>query len=390
MQGSRFTWFVLLASGAMGCGQGGADEIPITPVGPEIHGLHTVGAHLEDNAGNPVTLRGVNRSGTEYMCVKGGGIFDGAWGLASIAAIASWKANAVRIPLNETCWLGPQAATQPGSQGYKATIGQFIGMLHQFHIVPILELHWPAPGTTTALYQQPMPDADHSVDFWTDVATTFAADDGVVFELYNEPFPESNCDTPTAWQCWRDGCMSALMVPNPTRPGSTMPSGTFYQSVGMAGLLSAVRAVAPNHLVLLGGIQYSNSLSQWSAYAPSDANIAPAWHVYNFNGCKDASCWDGAPAALAATLPIVTTELGEDDCSGTFVEPLMEWLDGHGASYLAWSWNQGSCVPQPPPMGQTARPWPLVTDYLSGRPAGGYAQTFHDRLAAVVGTPPAP
>ena len=27
MQGSRFTWFVLLASAAMGCGQGGADEI---------------------------------------------------------------------------------------------------------------------------------------------------------------------------------------------------------------------------------------------------------------------------------------------------------------------------------------------------------------------------
>ena len=40
-----------------------------------------------------------------------------------------------------------------------------------------------------------MPDADHAVDFWTDVATTFANDDGVVFELYNEPFPDSNHDS---------------------------------------------------------------------------------------------------------------------------------------------------------------------------------------------------
>jgi len=391
MRGSCLTWFVLLTSlgyAGTGCGQGdGADTIPIVPVGPEIHGLHTVGNHLEDSAGNPVVLRGVNRSGTEYMCVKGGSVFDGAWGLSAVAAIATWKANAVRIPLNESCWLGPQASS---GVGYKYSIGLFISMLHQFHIVPILELHWPAPGTTAALYQQPMPDADHAVDFWTDVATTFAGDDGVVFELYNEPFPDSNKDSTAAWQCWRDGCMSTLWVANGT--GGSMASSMTYQSVGMTGLLGAVRAVAPNHLVLLGGIQYSNTLTQWSAYAPSDANIAPAWHAYNFNGCKNQECWDGAPGALAATLPLVTTELGENDCGGTFIDPLMQWLDGHGASYLAWSWNSAaSCVPQPAPMNQRSNPWPLVTDYSSGTPTGGYAQTFHDHLAAIVGgTAPAP
>src|SRR5581483_9491179 len=103
MRGSHFTWFVLLASlgsAAIGCGQGGdGDTVLVIPVGPEIHGLHTVVNHLEDNAGNPVTLRGVNRSGTEYMCVHGGSVFDGAWGLSAVAAIASWKGNVVRIPL---------------------------------------------------------------------------------------------------------------------------------------------------------------------------------------------------------------------------------------------------------------------------------------------------
>jgi len=165
-----------------------------------------------------------------------------------------------------------------------------------------------------------------------------------------------------------------------------MASSMTYQSVGMAGLLSAVRAVAPNHLVLLGGIQYSNTLTQWSAYAPSDANIAPAWHAYNFNGCKTQDCWDAAPGTLAATLPLVTTELGENDCGSTFIDPLMQWLDGHGASYLAWSWNSAAaCVPQPAPTGQRSNPWPLVRDYNSGTPSGGYAQAFHDHLAAIVG-----
>ncbi len=237
MRGSCLIWFVLpaaLGSTAIGCGQGdGTDGIPIVPVGPEIHGLHTVGNHLEDNAGNSVVLRGVNRSGTEYMCVKGGAVFDGAWGRSAIAAIASWKANVIRIPLNESCWLGPQVGN---GAGYKDSINLFISMLHQYHIVPIVELHWAAPGAMTAdALATPMPDADHAVDFWTDVASTFANDDGVVFELYNEPFPDSNKDSTAAWQCWRDGCMSTLWVSN--NNGGSMASTMTYQSVGMAGLL---------------------------------------------------------------------------------------------------------------------------------------------------------
>jgi hypothetical protein len=70
----------------------------------------------------------------------------------------------------------------------------------------------------------------------------------------------------------------------------------------------------------------------------------------------------------------------------------MQWLDDHGASYLAWSWNAAAaCVPQPAPTGQRSNPWPLVTDYNSGTPSGGYGQAFHDHLAAIVGgTTPAP
>jgi hypothetical protein len=35
------------------------------------------GNRLVDAAGNTITLHGVDRSGTEYMCVQNGGIFDG-------------------------------------------------------------------------------------------------------------------------------------------------------------------------------------------------------------------------------------------------------------------------------------------------------------------------
>ena len=395
MRALRLTWCALASCLlAVGCTDyNNVTGVDVVPVGPSLEGLHVVGNHLENEEGTTVVLRGVNRSGTEYQCVGGGAVFDGAWGLSSIAAMASWKVNAVRIPLNETCWL----ATENGSAdtNYKRSIALFIAMLHQFHIAPILELHWVGPGTTRARGQQPMPDADHAVDFWIDVAKAYANDDGVVFELYNEPFPDSNKDSDTAWQCWRDGCVTTLWAKQTPSASSSPWVSTMdtFQSVGMQALVDAIRPVAPRNLILLGGTQYSNSLSQWMAYAPADGNLAAAWHIYNFNQCVSPACWDGAPAAIAANLPIVVTELGEDDCAGGFIEPLMQWLDGRGLGYLAWSWNAApSCIPPTPKTPtmarQAGRPWPLIRDYGSGTPTGAYAQAVHDHLMAV--TTPAP
>src|SRR2546429_292137 len=39
--------------------------------------LHVSGNELVDASGNQVVLHGMNRSGTEYACVQGNGIFDG-------------------------------------------------------------------------------------------------------------------------------------------------------------------------------------------------------------------------------------------------------------------------------------------------------------------------
>jgi endoglucanase len=378
MRGSRLSGFALVAGLVLGCNNyDDATSVPIVPVGPAIGGLHLVGNHLESAQGDTVVLRGVNRSGSEYQCVHGGGVFDGAWGVTAIAAMASWKINAVRIPLNESCWLGINGVgdSDPNGKNYQESIRTFVDLLHQFHIVPILDLHWVGPGTSLADELQPLPDADHAVDFWTSIATAFATDDGVVFELFNEPFPDSNKDSDAAWNCWSDGCAVSLWV------GGHSTSATF-QAVGMTALVQAIRPIAPHHLILLGGVQYSNALTQWMAHAPADDNLAPAWHVYNFNGCRNGSCWDNVPATIAANRPIVATEIGENDCAGGFIGPLMQWLDDRGMGYLAWSWNSApSCIPAAPMV--NGRPWPMVLDYVSGTPSGAYAQSFRDHLSAM-------
>jgi hypothetical protein len=360
---------------------------PIVPVGPPMMGLHIVGNQIINADGAAVALHGVNRSGTEYQCTKTNAstIFDGPSDVASIQAMATWKVNAVRIPLNESCWLAINGA-QPGLSGvnYKQGILAYVAILHQFNIVPILDLHWVGPGTTLATMLQPLPDADHASDFWIDVAKTFASDLGVVFELYNEPFPDSNRDSTTGWQCWRDGCMAKQAGQSTT---------TMYQTVGMQALLDGIRDPARGgamNVVLLGGLQYSNALTQWLQYAPTDSmvpsNIGAAWHVYNFNSCVSADCWDNAPTNVAAMVPIVATEIGENDCaSGTFIQSLMAWLDLHGEGYLAWSWNAfGACVAAPPMM-QGGQPWSLINSYVTGTPNSGYATGFHDHLLQLAG-----
>lgn len=348
------------------------------PVSAHPTGLRAVGGRIEDADGNPVVLRGVNRSGSEYACIEDRGLFDGPSDEASVRAIAAFNVNAVRVPLNESCWLAINGAPARFSGArYQQAIVDYVALLHKYGLVPILDLHWAAPADLPAGRLLPMPNQDHSLDFWREVATTFKDDTGVVFEPYNEPFPDSNRDTPAGWACWRDGC---------TVPASRGQSWPEYTAVGMQQIVDVIREVGAEHLILLGGLQYSNALSRWLEHMPLDPleNLGAAWHVYNFNACRNATCWDNAPSAVAEVVPVVATEIGEDTCAGNFINPLMEFLDTKGSGYLAWSWNAyGACIAQEQidGMNHPGQPWPLITNYTCPEPNSDYARAFFDHLA---------
>ena len=334
-------------------------------------------------------VHGVNRSGTEYRCIAANttqtpNIFDGASDDASLGVIASWNVNAVRVPMNEDCWLAINGvpAVNAGTN-YKNALKAYVGLLEARNMAPILELHWSAPGTTLANRQQPMPDADHSLAFWTDVAMTFGSDTRVIFELFNEPFPDMNRDSTAGWTCWRDGCSNATLLNS-----SGMSSGT-YTAVGMQALVDGVRGAGASNIILLGGLQYSNTLTSWAMYKPTDSmnNLAPAWHIYNFNGCAATTCWNMAPTTLAASYPIVATEFGENDCkAGTFLTSLLSFLDSKSASYLAWTWDAwGTCQAGTASGGSpaTGSPWALMMSYTNGTPNSAYATAVHDHFAGL-------
>jgi hypothetical protein len=194
------------------------------------------------------------------------------------------------------------------------------------------------------------------------VAATFKDNPAVLFDLYNEPYPDSNRNTTAAWTCVRDG--------------GTCP-GVPFTAAGSQEMLNAVRGAGASNVVLVGGPQYAGDVDQWTAYKPADplGQLAASIHIY-FNTpsdpewapCDYLSCWNATMAPLAATTPVIIGEFGEHDCAsgllgGTSLTPrqpaLLDWADQHGISYLAGAWFTGNCAAEPA----------LISDY-TGTPTG--------------------
>jgi endoglucanase len=312
------------------------------------------------SGGQPVQLHGVNRSGTEFVCSQGFGIFNGPHDAASLEAIRSWRVNAVRVPLNEDCWLAINGVS-PNFSGvqYQQAIKEYVDLLNQNGLYAILDLHWSAPGTDLAQGQEAMPDLDHAPAFWSSVASVFGTNNAVILELFNEPWPDSNLDTDAAWTCWRDG--------------GTCP-GVGFEAAGMQTLVDAVRATGATNVIALTGVQWGNSVSHWLAYKPNDPlnQLVASWHVYDNSWCVTVACYDSNAGPTAAQVPLLATEFGAMDCNTAFLTALMNWLDNHGASYVAWVWNA---------WGVECNHKALVADYAGGPTS--YGEIYRSHLAGL-------
>jgi endoglucanase len=330
-----------------GVGISGSAGILVRPAGSTgASQLKVSGNKLVDASGATVTLHGVNRSGAEFACVHGDGIFDGPVDATSVLAMASWKTNVVRVPLNEDCWLGSSnVLPQYAGATYQTAVKNYVALLHQYGLDVILDLHWSdgvytglstGCASATATCQKPMPDAAGGVPFWSSVAAAFKGDNATVFDLFNEPYPEraANYDETLGWTCWRDG-------------GTC--TGISYPVAGMQSMVNAIRAAGATNVIMLGGLAYSNDLTQWLTYKPTDSanNLVASWHSYNFNTCSTVACFDSQVAPVAAQVPVVAGEIGENDCGHGYIDTLTSWLDSHSLGYLAWTWNTWDCANGP-------------------------------------------
>ncbi len=308
-----------------------------------------VGNQLVDVDGTVLQLRGFNLSGTEYACVQGWGIFDGQADAEVLDAMADWGGNAIRVLLNEHCWLGRNGVDpELSGENYRQAVMDWVDLAREHGFYVVFSLIWSDSGDNPAHDQAPMANRDHSLEFWQSATTAIGERDRVIIDLYGEPHD-------ITWDCWQSGCV--------TDAG--------YPAVGMQEMLDVVRDAGFAGPVIISGLEYANDLQGWLGYPVVDsvepAQLVAGWHTYDFNACVDRECWDDVVARVAAEVPVIAVEFGGSGCDGYYVDPLMDWMDEQGLSYLAWAWNPWDTCSEGPD---------LVVDSL-GTPTG-YGQAVKD------------
>ena len=321
------------------------------PRPPSTSGLRVSGNKILNDAGQTVRLLGANYSQAEYACRNDGVTFYAVPDPALVDTWKKWGFTAIRIPLDENCWLGTNGLPIGGltAARHQADIKAFVDLLTANGIAAILDLHRSWPGSSMPRDEQTcMPDADHSEAFWTSVANTFRGNGSVLFDLFNEPCAPS-------WSCWANG----------GNCGADNQGTITYTAVGMTQLLAAVRATGATNIVIIAGNQYAHDLSRWLANKPNDTlsppQIMAAQHMYGDecgtnNACLTPSSQYGDVAAIAASYPVIMGEFGgsygggadeNQGCGLAIPVAIMAFLNGLGQSYTAWNWNwngiSGNC-----------------------------------------------
>jgi endoglucanase len=347
--------------------------------------LRVCGNRLVDAHGNAVQLRGVNVSGLEAVAVLGWSPSN-PWGAQTgtdtpqWSRIMAWGVNVVRLPLNEASWLGLSCVDEGGmgvtvvngvkvhnkagttiradpGGNYQSTVASSVASATAAGLYVILDLHLTAPGNACPNVQNPMADADHSIAFWTSVATAFKGSPNVIFELFNEPFLDMTpaLEDKTPWQDLRDGgaTLSSYVAQSPDPPNKITPSHT-WRSAGMQQMLNAVRATGSTNVVLTSALSYAGAIYGWLEYKPTDpaGQLGAVWHAYsvseypnqvfcvNMPGCS-AKIMASAIAIKDAGYPVVITEFGDSTGGRTapFASVLLPFADAHDMGYLGWTWD---------------------------------------------------
>lgn len=277
------------------------------------HGYTTIGNAIFDSTGARRIFHGVNRPSLEWRP-------DGLqFGPADYALIRSWKADLVRIPLNQDFWL--RGAAQHDST-YPATVDRVVREALAAGLHVLLDLHWSDRGDLSIRKsaQQRMPDAN-SIEFWKEVAAKYKDETHVFFDLYNEPHDVS-------WKQWRDGGRLDVAY-----VGDEHNRDEPYLAAGMQQLYDAVRSTGARNLVFVGGLDWGYDLTGVPEHRISGFNIVYSTHPYIWK--KD---WVPRAFFLAETDPVFMGEFGSGDCSTRTYSDAIELADRLQLSWAAWAW----------------------------------------------------
>ncbi len=293
-----------------------ADDSVAVPA--RFDAIRVEGATLVDASGDPVRLTGVSQLGLEYACVQGWGVFDGAADNDSAEAMASWGINAVRLPLNDACWLGAEAL-DPAFSGaaYQQAVGDYVQTLRANGFVVVLSLDWSATPDGGEV-RLPLPHAETAPRFWQSVAEQHGTRPGVMFEVFASP-------AQTDPLCLRDGC--------------EVDGVSFAGYQQLVDVIRGSGATAP--LVLTApALGFDAQFARTAMPVDPLKQLIVGVKALDGVTCAAQECAE-VPAAEAEVLqaPVVAVRVGGNDCSGAAIDSVLAALETAEVSAFVPGWN---------------------------------------------------
>ncbi|HUI03197.1 MAG TPA: cellulase family glycosylhydrolase, partial [Acidimicrobiales bacterium] len=286
-------------------------------VGPlQVRGNQVVAAD-----GRPVVLRGTELYGLDSSSSPA------SVTASAVAAARAWGANVVRVALGEQLWLPTSCAYDPG---YAAAVDRAVDWITTAGMVAVLELQDSivSPGCPAG-GPHDMADNPGSLVFWSQVASRYASNPLVAFDLYNEPHDISDA-------VWLSG---GLVTDTAT--------GAVYEAAGMQQLYDAVRSTGAQNLVLVSGNNWANTVPS----APvQGTNVVDAVHAYTCPNQPPPSCATPDPAdptrilsqwvGVGASHPVMVSEFGWPSTGdGTYMANVIAYAAAHGWGWSAFAWD---------------------------------------------------
>lgn len=287
--------------------------------------LKVVGNRLHDSRGMEVWLQGVNAGGLETLPQ------DRQVIKSVVVAIDDWKANCVRVPIKDDFWYGKSAYQKDEGREYREIIDQIITLAANRGAYVAIDLH-----------RFRAPKREHA-DFWKDFSQKYANHPAVLFDIFNEPHGIS-------WDVWKRGGFvgnkegvdeSAFLNDEEKRKNAG------FESVGMQGLVDAVRSTGAKNIVIAGGVFWCNDLTGITrGYELEDRTgngIMYSWHTYNWH-----TGWEEKVLATAAKHPIFLGEVGADikkmdfipaesqEDPHTWVPDMLGFVQKHRLNWTGW------------------------------------------------------
>ena len=292
----------------------------------ELPGLGTSGNRITNlTNGEPVILRGVNRSGLEYAGPDEQGFLSGAsLSRSEIELIVrGWRCNVIRLPFNQDFVLRGRLGRS--GEEYQKALDQVIHWASLFGAYTLLDLQWLDADRVYGgdrNFVAPLPNME-SVELWMTLARRYASEPAVLYDLFNEPHDQLDDDP----------------YPLNKEDGTTYPPGqrqvTMKEWQPWARTLTqAIRSENPDALVFVAGTNWAYDLRGM----PMDLeNVVYSTHVYPNKGDD----WPEVFGNLSKSVPVFVGEFGGNDSPGDldYIQRLIRYLGDLEIGWTAWSWS---------------------------------------------------